>query len=70
MRGDVRLLRFFLIEARDWLFAITAFVAVTWTTIVVQDWWVAIGVLVGFLGLYVVAVFASSRLLREGETAD
>jgi hypothetical protein len=65
----MRLLRFILIEARDWLFAITAFVAVTWITVVAEDLLIATGVLVGFLTLYLLAVYGSARLLREDGTS-
>ena len=64
MEVGVRLLRFILIEARDWLFAIAAFVAVTWTTVVVQDWFVAVAVTMGFVVLYLLSLFATSRWIR------
>ena len=61
----MRLLRFLLIEARDWLFAIAAIIGVMWTTLVLRDWWVAIPVLLGFLALYLLLLLATGRLFPD-----
>ncbi len=68
MESKVRLLRFFLLEIRDWVFAITALVVVTWASFAVRDWRLAVVILVGFVALYLFALFATSRLLGESST--
>lgn len=66
-----QLLRFVVVEVRDWVFAVLAIVAVfaipAWTG---GDWLLTGIVLAGFLVLYVAALRASRRWTGEGDAAD
>ncbi len=62
---------FFVRELRDWIFGITGFVGM----VTIGEWsggnWL-LGLSVGFIfiGLYLAAVWASSKLLGENEAPD
>ena len=61
-----KMLKYLLVEIRDWFFAITGIISVICIPkLVGGSWLLAIPIFVAFIVLYLIAVFASSRILKE-----
>ena len=69
-----KVLRFFLLEIRDWVFAIVGIIAmITLPQINGAPAWFLALLAATFITLYIMALFASSKLLQEhsnGKTSD
>ena len=65
-----RMLRTFLIEARDWIFAVVGIGGVILLPTFEGNWLLAVPVVAVFIVLYVLACFATSRWIEEGRTPE
>lgn len=63
-------IRFFLVEIRDWVFAIIGIICATVIPMQLGNWWLAIPVLVVVVVLYILTIFLTSRLLGKDKEID
>ena len=65
-----RLFRWFLVEARDWVFGVAGVVGVILLPMFDGNWLLAVPAVAIYAALYVLAVFATSRWLKEGRERE